>query len=294
MKKKILLTGGSGFIGRNIKESYLGQIYDICVPSHAMLDLANRDSVAKFFNNTHFDVVVHSAARAGHRNSKDSSNVFYNNMLMFENLVFHSGKYDKFINLGSGAIYDVSQNITNADESYIYKKIPTDELGLCKYVQQKRIDELENFVNLNIFGIFGKYEDWEIRFISNAVCKSVFNLPITLRQNRRFSYVYIDDLMPILEYFIESVPKFNSYNIVPDEGIELLDIAKIIEEKCGNKNGIEVSKTGFGFDYTGNNERLKSETGVKFEDIELSIERLIKYYESNKSLIDKNLLLYDK
>ena len=54
-------------------------------------------------------------------------------------------------------------------------------------------------MELRLFGVFGRHEDYAIRFISNAICKTLFDLPITLRQNRTFSYLYVDDLGPIVE-----------------------------------------------------------------------------------------------
>ena len=294
MKKKILLTGASGFIGKNIKQSYLSEIYEFYTPSHLELDLTDRAAVGVYLKNSDFDLVIHAAAKAGHRNSKDCSALLYNNMLMFENLALYSDRYQKFINIGSGAIYDTSSDIVRAKEVEQYLNIPSDELGFCKYLQMKRIDGLANFVNLNLFGVYGPYEDWQIRFISNAICKSLMKMPVTLRQNRRFSYLYIDDLMPILEYFIENELKYNSYNIVPDKSVELLELARIVQMKCENNNQILVAQSGLGREYTGDNARLKDEVLVNFTDIEVAVEKLIKYYNANLNLIDKELLLYDK
>jgi hypothetical protein len=36
--------------------------------------------------------------------------------------------------------------------------------------------------------------------------------------------LYINDLFPIIEWFIENDQKFKSYNIVPDNYVELKDI----------------------------------------------------------------------
>ncbi|MDR0646757.1 MAG: NAD-dependent epimerase/dehydratase family protein [Elusimicrobiota bacterium] len=294
-KLKILLTGGSGFIGRNIKESYLAAGYDIATPRSSELNLIDSDSVDKFFRNKNFDIVLHAATKPGHRNAKDPTNLFYSNVRMFENLARYKDKYGKFINFGSGAIYDNSKDIKNAKETDIFKNIPQDEHGFCKYVVAKRIEKLDNFTDLNIFGIFGKYEDWEIRFISNAICKTLFDLPITLKQNRRFDYLFIDDLMPILEYFIENDAKHKSYNIVPDEKTELIEAAKIIQKINGKNLPVKIEKQGIGFEYTGDNAILKSELkNIRFTGIQKAILTLYNYYMEQKHLIDKNKLLADK
>lgn len=295
MKKKILLTGGSGFIGRNILESFLAEKYDISHPSRQELNLTDSDCVKSYFKDKTFDVVLHSATKPGHRNAKDTKDLFSLNTGMFENLIKFKDRYGKFINFGSGAIYDNSKNITDATEENIFQNVACDEHGLCKYVVAEKIEGLENFVDLNVFGIFGKYEDWQIRFISNAVCKTLYDLPITLRQNRRFSYLFVDDLMPVLEFFIDNKVKYKNYNIVPNEKIELLEIAGLIK-KISNKNiEIKVAKDGYGLDYTGNNNRLKTEfKNIKFTGFEKSISSLYEYYKNNINKIDRNLLLEDK
>ena len=293
--KKILLTGGNGFIGKNIQESFLSEKYEISAPRSFELNLIDTDNVGDFFKDKEFDVVIHSATKPGHRNAKDSTNLCESNTKMFENLVKQKDKYKKFINLGSGAIYDTSKDITDVKEEQRFDSIGKKEHDLCKYIVSKQIENLDNFVDLNIFGIFGKYEDWEIRFISNAICKTLFDLPITLRQNRRFSYLYIDDLMPVLEFFIENDVKYKSYNIVPDEKVELLEVAEIVKKISKKNINIEVAQDGFGLDYTGNNSRLKNEfTNIKFTKVEQAVSALYAYYTNKVTNLDKQLLLEDK
>lgn len=295
MKKKLLLTGGNGFIGKNIQESFLSEKYEITAPRSFELNLIDTDCVDNFFKDKFFDAVIHAGAKPGHRNAKDTTNLFYSNLRMFENLERHKDKYGKFINLGSGAIYDTSKDITNAKEEDRFNNIGVKDHDFCKYVIAKQIENLDNFVDLNIFGIFGKHEDWQIRFISNAICKAITDLPITLRQNRRFSYLYIEDLMPILDFFIENNAKHKSYNIVPDQSIELFEIAQIVKKISKKNIDIKVAQDGFGLDYTGDNSRLKNEfTNVKFTKLEQAVSALYDCYTKTSANFNKELLLTDK
>lgn len=295
MKKKILLTGGNGFIGKNILASFLGDKYEIIAPRSFELNLIDTKCVDEYFRGKEFDAVIHSATKPGHRNAKDLTNLFESNLKMFENLVKHKDKYGKFLNFGSGAIYNTSKDITNANEEQRYDSMGDKDHDKCKFIIAQKIDELDNFVDLNIFGIFGKYEDWEIRFISNAICKTLFDLPITLRQNRRFSYLFVEDLMPILEFFIENNMQHKSYNIVPDEKTTLLDIAQLAKKISAKDIAINVANQGWGLDYTGNNSRLKKEMlNIRFTKLEQSVLALYHYYEGIKDKIDKKLLLTDK
>ena len=295
MHKKILLTGGNGFIGKNIQESFLADKYDIYAPRSFELNLADTTSVDDFFRTRKFDVVLHAAVKPGHRNAKDPTNLFYTNIRMFENLVRHVDKFGKMINFGSGAIYDVATDNRLVTEDQIGQRCGKDDHSFCKYVVHKRIETLPNIIDLNIFGIFGKYEDWEIRFISNAICKTLFNLPITLRQNRRFSYLYVNDLMPILDYFIEHDTQYKTYNITPSQETELLEAARVVERLSGNKVGIQVKQEGYGLNYSGSNARLRNEIpGLTFTPLETALQDLLQYYKSNQKNIEKEKLLQDK
>ena len=293
--KTILLTGGSGFIGRNLLESNLSEKYEIVAPRHSELPLEDTQCVDDYFKHKSFDIVLHSAVKPGHRNAKDLSNLFYTNVRIFENLERHKDKFGKFINFGSGAIYDVAANNANVTENEMYLRMGKDDHSFCKYVIHKQIDYLDNFVDLNIFGIFGKYEDYAIRFISNACCKALFDLPISLRQNRRFSYLDVADLPAILECFIENNVSYKTYNIVPNDYVELKQVAELVQQVSNKNIEIKIAKDGFGLDYYGSNKRLLAEfPQIKFTPIEKSVENLYDYYKQNKDLIDFNQLLEDK
>ena len=293
--KNILLTGGSGFIGKNIKESYLAKKYNLIAPPHSELDLADEDMVRDFFLNNRIDVVIHSACKPGHRNSKDPTNIFYCNSRMFFNLLRNNSCYEKMVVLGSGAIYDMRHQITKVKEDCFDAHVPQDEHGFQKYVSAKVIEKYDNVVDLRIFSIFGKYEDYAIRFISNAICKTLFDLPITIKQNRKFDFFYVDDLMPILEYFIENQVRHSAYNVTPDRAIELYEAAEKIKRVSNKDLPILIKDTGTGLEYSGDNARLYEEIpNLKLTSIDESIQKLYKWYSDNIHHINRDVLLFDK
>lgn len=293
--KKILLTGGSGFIGRNLRESFLKEKYEIAAPSHSELDLTDTAKVDAYFQKKHFDAVIHAATKPGHRNAKDLTNLLKTNLRMFENLERNKTQFGKLINLGSGAVYDTAADNAGVKEEELFRCMGADDHSFCKYIIAKQIEKLPNFVDLNIFGIFGKYEDYSIRFISNAVCKALFNLPITLRQNRRFSYLYVDNLAPVIEFFIEHEAKYKSYNIVPDGYTELKEIAEKVRKISGKNIEIKIAAEGFGLNYYGDNSRLKAEfPQVKFTSLEKAITELFQYYAARQNELNYESLLFDK
>lgn len=292
---EILLTGGSGFIGKNLLESDLAKKHKIIAPSRAELDLTDGNSVAKFFANRKFDAVIHSAGKPGHRNAKDLSNIFYSDMRMFLNLLQNSGNYGKMIMLGSGAIYDQQFEIKKVKEEDYKLHLPKDEHALFRYVAADYAESLEKIIELRIFGIFGQYEDYAIRFISNAICKTLFNLPITIKQNRKFDYLYVKDLPCILDYFLSAFPRYKAYNVTPDVAVELLDLAKMIRGVAGKNISIVVEKSGLGMEYSGSNQRIKMDfPGYRLTPLTEAVERLYRWYKKNLSTIDQKKLLIDK
>ena len=293
--KNIFLTGASGFIGKNIKESCLAEKYNIIAPGHSELELADEDKVRDFFLKNKIDIVIHSACKPGHRNAKDPANIFYFNSRMFFNLLRNNSFYEKMIVLGSGAVYDMRYDIPKVKEDYFDHHVPLDEHGFQKYVSTKVIEKYDNVVDLRIFSIFGKYEDYAIRFISNAICKTLFDLPITIKQNRKFDFFYIDDLMPILEHFIENQSQHSAYNITPDRSIELYEVAEKVKRISNKDLPILVKNEGMGLEYSGDNSRLYGEIpNLKLTAIDEAILKLYKWYSDNIHMINREVLLFDK
>jgi GDP-L-fucose synthase len=291
----ILVTGGNGFIGRNIHESYLSEKYNLMAPGRQELDMTDDMAVRGYLKENKIDVIIHSAAKPGHRNASDTSHLLMTNSRMFFNIARNSDYFGKFINIGSGAIYDMRYYQPRMKEDYFDTHVPADEHGYNKYICYKYIELSERIIDFRVFGIFGKYEDYAIRFISNMICKAIFNLPMTMNQNRRFDYLYVEDLMPILDHFIQNDPSCKSYNITPDESVELVVLAEKVKKISGKNIPIIVTKEGYGSEYTGDNSRLHNEIKkLKFTQIDEAIVNLYEWYYNNRNSINMSLLLYDK
>jgi len=291
----IFITGGSGFIGRNLIEYYSNR-YTVLAPSRQELDLLDEDKVAKYFKANAIDIVVHCATKPGHRNVADPTNLVYSNCRMFFNIVRNSDQYEKMIFIGSGGVYDERYYQQKIKEDYFDAHVPVDEHGFSKYISAKYIERAENIVELRVFGIFGKYEDYAIRFISNAICKALFDLPITIKQNRRFDYLYMNDLPKIIDYFVQNKGDYKSYNVTPDGSIELLELAEKVKAVSGKDLPIKVAKPGYGSEYSGDNSRIKKQMGrlYKLTPIDKAIGELNDWYVQNKNCINREVLLFDK
>lgn len=291
---RVLVTGSNGFIGKNLVK-YLQGRYELLAPKRNELNLLDVESVDAYLKKHLVDVVIHTAGKPGHRNAVDPTGIFYADTRMYFNLIRNRDYFDKLIITGSGAVYDIKKNIQKIKEDDWKINIPADEHGFFRYVTSHHIEASSGVVDLRLFGVFGKYEDYAIRFISNAICKVLFDLPITILKNRMFDYIYIDDLMTVVDYFINNQALYCSYNVTPDTAVDLYTIAEMVRVKSGKDLPIVVSESGMGLEYSGDNRRLRAEISeLAFTPLVDAIEQLYIWYDSNIRQIDRSNLLEDK
>jgi GDP-L-fucose synthase len=292
---RVFLTGGRGFIGRNLIENLSGDI-EITAPASRELDLTDQDAVERFVRANDFDVIVHTATWNATANSpKNRHQVLEKNLAMFFNLARLSDHFGKMIYYGSGAEYDMRHYQPFMKEEYFDTHVPVDQYGFSKYIMAKYIGTADNIVDLRVFGCFGPYEDWEIRFISNALCKALHGLPITLRQNVFFDYIWVGDLVRMTEWAMKTPTKFRHYNACTGHHIDLLTLANMIKDVTGADVPIVVGQEGFKTEYSGDNSRIAGEIGsFEFTPLQKALEMLKEYYQKRLNSIDRNLLCSDK
>src|ERR1035438_5914679 len=99
---RILITGGSGFIGRNLAEQ-LASTYEVLAPSSADLNLLDEQAVREYVSAQNFDVVVHTATTRSNRRLAAPPDLLDRNCRMFFNLARNllpgEGRFGKMIHL---------------------------------------------------------------------------------------------------------------------------------------------------------------------------------------------------
>lgn len=287
---KIAITGAAGFVGRNLVE-YLQQRYDNILPiTRTELDLTHADAVRQYFVNNKVDIIIHCAAVGGSRKTgydQHNDGVVDANTRMFFNLERCLTPEMRMIHIGSGAEFAREHWHAKMPEEYFDYHVPTDAYGYAKYIISKYIAHCSNITCLRIFGLFGRYEDYRFKFISNAIVKNILQLPIMINQNVVFDYLYIDDFLAIVEKMLFKNPSFRHYNITPTGSIDLVSIANKINAVGRFKSEITVLHEGMNREYTGDNSRLLAEIGdYSFVGYEEAIERLFSYYSAHLHELD--------
>lgn len=279
VKKNLFITGAGGFIGKNLVEKFEGK-YNLLTPGHKELDLLDEKAVDDFFNKNKIDLVINCAVIGGSRKEEHVDSSLSDNLRIFFNLLKNKDKYKKMIHLGSGAEYDKSKPIVKVKETDLGKTIPKDEYGFFKYICSKYIEKEKNVVCVRIFGLFGKYEDYRYRFISNAILNNLKGLSINMNQNVFFDYTYVNDFVRIVDYFINHKTKHKFYNIGTGKRIDILTIANKINKISNKKSKIKVKNTGLNNEYTCDNSRLKIELKkFSFTDFDKSLKELYHWYK---------------
>jgi UDP-glucose 4-epimerase len=295
----LLITGGSGFIGRNLAEQ-LASTYDVQAPSSAELDLLNERAVAEYLSAHSFDLILHAATTRSNRRVPVPPDMLDRNCRMFFNLVRNQKRFGKMIHFGSGAEYDRTQLPPRVSEDYFDAHVPTDAYGFSKYICAKYIERSEQIVNLRLFGVFGAYEDHTVRFISNACCRALRGLPIVVRQDVVFDYLYIKDLAKITDWFIENDARDKAYNVCSGRAVPLTEIARQVALVSTEISGFEASprvavlSEGMGREYSADNSRMLTEMGgYQFWDLQDSIRDLYAWYQQHEK-IDVESLKFDE
>ena len=291
MPLKLLVTGASGFIGKNLAELFAGK-YLVSAPTRAELDLTSATAVQDYLAAHRFDVVIHSATGRSNRKST-AVDLFKNNCRMFFNFARNQHLYGRLLHFGSGAEFGV--RVPRMPESFFDTHLPSDDYAFAKYIAARYTEAARsNIYNLRLFGVFGKYEAWDVRLISNAICRALFNMPIVLRQNVRFDYLYIDDLAALTTWFIEHEPKHKTYNVCRGETHDILALAHLVAKLSGDAVPVQVMHEGFAPEYSGDNQLLLTEMeGYTFAPIEQQIQQLHQWYAAHRNEIDPDALRFD-
>jgi nucleoside-diphosphate-sugar epimerase len=248
---KILITGGSGFVGRNLVKA-LSKDHDVFSPLSSTLDLTNEKEVQKYLRNKFFDVVIHCAIKGGRRNIQDSAFTLQDNLKMFFNLMNNKDRFDKFINFSSGADFDKTRNVNmmhhNLKESY-----PINPYDMSKNIISRILKECSRCYNFRIYGVFG-IDEAEDRFITSNIKRYKNNEPIEIHKNRYWDFFYIKDLVNIIQHYINN-PTLDldpEMDLVYQDLLSLKDVAGLINNLDQHLVEIKFDSKTRDLDYLGN------------------------------------------
>ena len=250
MASKILVLGGSGLVGGYLKDALCND-YEVYAPTSLELNLLDKDSVNYFFRNNYFDVVVNCAANTNSQMAPFDDRAYKDNISMFSNVWLERDHYGRLLNFGSGAEFDRSKGIFNAKEEMLFLRGPLDHYGMSKNAIARVVFDTDKCYTLRLFGVFGPQEP-EYRLLQKVKSGELVAL-----EDKYFDYFYIEDILPVVQYYIDSEkPKFKDLNLVyPTKTL----LSYFVKQFCllHDLDGTNVKMSPVhGLNYTGSSVRI--------------------------------------
>lgn len=236
----------------NLKKARLAQLHPHSGFTFQQLDLSDRTLVSQLFQNQTFDRVVHLAAQAGVRYSRENPHAYADSNLM------------GFLNILEGCRHSKIQHLVFASSSSVYGNNPripfavSDNVDhpISLYAATKKANELmahsySHLYNLpmtglrffTVYGAWGRPDMAYFKFVK-AIAE---NKPIDVYNFGKMQrdFTYIDDGIEGVVRVMEKLPQSNSetsstvpykiYNVSNNSPVELLTFIEVIEAAMGKK-----------------------------------------------------------
>jgi GDP-4-dehydro-6-deoxy-D-mannose reductase len=156
--ENILVTGGSGFIGKNLVSTLKNAGLNVYNPDSRALNLCDYRSTLNYLKSLNPSHIIHLACTSSHPKNSNNKNLVTQDMDMIHNLITSANEGTKVIVSGSVSEYGISgtlseESICSPDTYYGIAKFNSNLVAsmLCK---NKGLDLLI----LRLFGVYGPGE----------------------------------------------------------------------------------------------------------------------------------------
>lgn len=274
MKKKILIIGSSGSIGRYIynnlnKQKYL--IAGIEKKNNLNKNIFTFKEILK--KNNSFDIAIHAAGVNPTKFSKKKSTQIYRENKIINNKcleVIYKKKIKKIIFLSSFSVYKKNKYIDEKSKLgnkslYVKSKIEFEQ-KLLKLNKSIYILRLCSVIGINV------NNNWLTK-INNDVKKN--KKIILFNKNNKFNNCFdIEDLTLVIDKIIKNKNKLKKiYNCASNKPIEISYIKKILDKnkKFSNKVIFKLNKNLN--EFYNDSSKIQKELNIKFKNTKESVKK---------------------
>jgi GDP-L-fucose synthase len=263
--KRIMVTGGAGFLGRQVVKKLRERGVDkkdIIIPRSRDQDLRKWDSCAKAVNGN--DIVIHLAAKVGGigYNRRNPATLFYDNAIMGIQLMeaARQAEVEKYVTVATVCSYPKFTPVPFKEED-IWNGYPEETnapYGIAKKSQFVQADAYRRqygfnaivLIPVNLYGPWDNFDLEDSHVIPALIRKMVDANRRRDRQvvlwgtgNASREFLYVEDCAEAIVLATERYDSSEPVNLGSGKEIKIRDLSQIIKGAVGYEGEIEWDTT---------------------------------------------------
>jgi len=274
MIKRVLVTGGAGFIGSHLCQRLLQEGYEVvCLDNFDAYydptikrrnlkeikaskgangfqmvegDIRNKEFLDDLIRRSSFDLIIHLAARAGVRPSIEQPLLYEEvNVAGTLNLLEACREFGvrNFIFGSSSSVYGKNRKVPFAEEDRL-------EAMISPYAVTKRTGELFCYVYHHLYGlnisclrfftVYGPRQRPEMAIHKFArLIEQGEKIPLYGDGTSRRDYTYIDDIIAGIMGAVRNLRGYDIFNLGESQTVPLRQLISLLEQALGKKAVVE-------------------------------------------------------
>ena len=252
--KKILVTGATGFVGRNLIRELRNRGLDLLTPTRKDYDLMVQGEVRRMFGELKPEVVFHLAGKVGGilANKESPAEFFYNNILL-NTMVIHEAYLsgvEKLITLIGGCSYPAGAP-SPISEDQLFNGYPQPESAPYSLAKAMSVVQAQayrkqygfNAIVLVPGNLYGPYDNFDlesshvipalIRKFHEARKKGLKKVTVWGSGKPVRDFIYVEDACKVIVRAAEIYNEPDIINVSSGKGISIAELVDLVAEVVG-------------------------------------------------------------